>query len=206
MSGGFYFVGNNLCLDFVNTEVVEGSDRKDLLEGFEGLVIWSVEVGTIDAAQGKEMMQGWSNKPDADAVIARAREFRDSLRHMAERISQGKLSPQPTIDSINNLLSKQTTHAQVVRVRGGYERRLRIDFAEPLHLLVPIAGAAVELLCDGDLSLVKRCENPACILYFYDTTKNHARRWCSMSGCGNRAKVAAHYQRKRVIGAAEQPT
>lgn len=30
----------------------------------------------------------------------------------------------------------------------------------------------------------------ACILFFYDTTKNYSRRWCSMSACGNRMKVA----------------
>jgi predicted RNA-binding Zn ribbon-like protein len=34
-------------------------------------------------------------------------------------------------------------------------------------------------------------------LYFYDTTKNHTRRWCSMTGCGNRAKAAAFYERKK---------
>jgi len=44
---------------------------------------------------------------------------------------------------------------------------------------------------------VKACQNPQCVLLFYDTTKNHARRWCSMAACGNRAKVAAHYQRAR---------
>jgi predicted RNA-binding Zn ribbon-like protein len=35
------------------------------------------------------------------------------------------------------------------------------------------------------------------VLFFYDTTKNHARRWCSMAFCGNRHKVAAHYRRLR---------
>ncbi|HNJ42487.1 MAG TPA: CGNR zinc finger domain-containing protein [Acidobacteriota bacterium] len=35
------------------------------------------------------------------------------------------------------------------------------------------------------------------MIYFYDTTKNHTWRWCSMSLCGNRAKAAAHYRRKR---------
>ncbi|MCI0410524.1 MAG: CGNR zinc finger domain-containing protein, partial [Acidobacteria bacterium] len=54
-----------------------------------------------------------------------------------------------------------------------------------------------DLLSEGDLTLVRKCENPACILYFHDTTKNHARRWCSMRACGNRAKVAAHYRRRR---------
>ena len=53
------------------------------------------------------------------------------------------------------------------------------------------------LLSEGDPALLRKCQNPRCILYFYDTTKNHRRRWCSMAGCGNRAKVAAFYQRNR---------
>ncbi|MEJ7713529.1 MAG: CGNR zinc finger domain-containing protein [Pyrinomonadaceae bacterium] len=130
---------------------------------------------------------------------------------MAKRLSQSKPSPQSTIDSINSLLSGQTIHTQVVRERSSssssgqqLQRRFHADFAEPLHLLVPVAAAAADLLCDGDLSLVKKCENSACILYFYDTTKNHARRWCSMSGCGNRAKVAAHYERTRIKAREEE--
>ena len=80
---------------------------------------------------------------------------------------------------------------------GGFEKRFQADFREPEQLLWPVAESASDLLCYADLTLVKKCENPACVLFFYDTTKNHSRRWCSMSGCGNRMKVAAHYQRLR---------
>ncbi len=57
--------------------------------------------------------------------------------------------------------------------------------------------SASALLCSQDLSLVRRCQNEACTLFFLDVTKNHTRRWCSMQSCGNRAKVAAHYQRNK---------
>ncbi|WP_244166242.1 CGNR zinc finger domain-containing protein [Micromonospora saelicesensis] len=33
---------------------------------------------------------------------------------------------------------------------------------------------------------------------FYDTSRNGTRRWCSMDGCGARAKAARHCQRQRV--------
>jgi predicted RNA-binding Zn ribbon-like protein len=65
-------------------------------------------------------------------------------------------------------------------------------------LLVPIAEAAADLLCAGNFEYLRKCENPACVLLFYDTTKNHRRRWCSMAACGNRAKVAQFYQRQRL--------
>jgi predicted RNA-binding Zn ribbon-like protein len=65
------------------------------------------------------------------------------------------------------------------------------------QVLVPIAESAAWLLEHGDPSLVRRCEGPACVLLFYDTTRNRSRRWCSMEGCGSRAKAAAYYRRTR---------
>jgi predicted RNA-binding Zn ribbon-like protein len=74
-----------------------------------------------------------------------------------------------------------------------------------MHLLVPIAESAAGLLTADDLTLVRKCQNPQCILYFYDTTRNHARRWCSIAVCGNRAKVATHYRRRRQGPQDDQP-
>jgi predicted RNA-binding Zn ribbon-like protein len=37
--------------------------------------------------------------------------------------------------------------------------------------------------------------NHDCILFFYDTLRSGRRQWCSMAGCGNRAKARRHYAR-----------
>jgi predicted RNA-binding Zn ribbon-like protein len=101
------------------------------------------------------------------------------------------------LDTINELLRKRDGNLEIRRTSSGYQMEFRAKYTEPEHLLGPIAESAARLLSDGDLSLVKKCQNPDCVLYFYDTTKNHGRRWCSMTACGNRAKVAAHYERAR---------
>jgi len=44
---------------------------------------------------------------------------------------------------------------------------------------------------------VKNCEGPTCTMLFLDTTKGHARRWCTMAVCGNRAKQASHRARAK---------
>src|SRR2546422_11122302 len=106
----------------------------------------------------------------------------------------------PSVDALGRITAVLRLHAvdvALVRTRNGFERRRLFQPREPIHLLVPVAESASELLCHGDLALVLKCENPRCILYFYDTTKNHARRWCSMTVCGNRMKVPAHYRRRR---------
>jgi predicted RNA-binding Zn ribbon-like protein len=74
----------------------------------------------------------------------------------------------------------------------------------PKALLVPIAEAMGDLVCQKDFTLVRRCEGPTCTLWFLDVSKGDARRWCSMAVCGNRAKATAHRARARQ-GSADQP-
>ncbi|MEW1641711.1 CGNR zinc finger domain-containing protein [Streptomyces sp. NPDC091219] len=42
---------------------------------------------------------------------------------------------------------------------------------------------------------IRRCAHEACVLRFFDTSRNGTRRWCSMAACGNRAKASRHYAR-----------
>ena len=100
------------------------------------------------------------------------------------------------IEAINLIMKEETGYAEVVRKEDGFEKRFRADFSDPGRLLAPIAEAAADLLCYGNLAYLKKCEGADCVLHFYDTTKNHSRRWCSMAACGNRAKTAAFYQRQ----------
>ncbi|WP_328594241.1 CGNR zinc finger domain-containing protein [Actinomadura macrotermitis] len=57
------------------------------------------------------------------------------------------------------------------------------------------ARAFAELVRDAPPGRIRDCEAPDCILWFLDVSRNGRRRWCSMSGCGNRAKARAHYAR-----------
>jgi predicted RNA-binding Zn ribbon-like protein len=193
----FLFVGNYLCLDFINTESVDAGQSVDLLSSFESLLAWLIQSRTLDRQQAEKMLEDWKSRPEADSTLRDAKQLRASLRAMAERLAKGKTIPQSTVKAINECLGYQTGHAELKRVRSGFEKRFRAEFREPAQLLWPVAESACDLLCYADVTLVKKCENPVCVLFFYDTTKNHSRRWCSMNVCGNRMKVAAHYQRLR---------
>lgn len=193
----FYFVGSYLCLDFINTQVVESGHPVDLLTTFPDLMAWLVEAQVLDSRRAKEMLKNWSGKADANKIVEQARELREILRGTIERIADGHAAKQSALDAINELLRRQVWFTELVRVKDSYEKHVHASFAEPIQLLVPVAESASDLLSEGDLLLLRKCENPECILYFYDTTKNHQRRWCSMSACGNRAKAAAFYQRRR---------
>jgi len=79
----------------------------------------------------------------------------------------------------------------------GFERRFEPDLREPGQML---GESAASLLCDGDFSRVKECSNSGCGAFFYDTSKNRGRRWCTTTGCGNRMRVVAFYERQRRDG------
>lgn len=64
-------------------------------------------------------------------------------------------------------------------------------------LLVTLAREAVQLFGSDAAKLIRQCESPTCTLYFVDNSRRGDRRWCSMSGCGNKAKVREFRRRKR---------
>jgi predicted RNA-binding Zn ribbon-like protein len=195
----FIWIGNHPCLDFINTQPMGKNNQPvDRLEDFPDLTAWLVEAQILDTALAKDVIKRGDDPSEAQQVLEQARTFRDLLREAIERIRKRKPIPQSTLDEINKWLATHTGYSELVRTRNGFTERFRLEMTEPIHLISPIAKTASDLLCHTEFSLIKRCENSACVLYFYDTTKNHKRRWCSMRICGNRMKVAAFYERRRL--------
>ena len=192
----FLFVGNHPCLDFINTELIVEGHRTDLLEECADVIEWLIRAKLLGANEGKGIAARLG-QAEGVGLLSEAKAFRVVLREMAEQIVARKPVPRSVIETINRLLSKRPGYPQLLRTAGRVERHFYSSTQGPSQFLALLAEAASDLLCTKDLSLVKKCRNQACILFFYDTTKNHARQWCSMSICGNRMKVAAHYRRQR---------
>lgn len=193
----FLFVGNQRCLDFINTSFVVNGDPVDALAIFSDLVTWLVQIELLSEEEGKKIERRWGQQGEGTETLEQARAFRVTLREMVARIAAGRPVPQAAIEAINDMLRYRVGYPQLTRRNGRFERSYLADSQEANQLLGLLAEAATNLLCACDLSLVKKCQNLACVLFFYDTTKNHARHWCSMTLCGNRSKVAAHYRRHR---------
>ena len=194
----FLFVGNQRCLDFINTSFVVNGQPVDLLATFSDLVTWLVQVELLSEEEGKKIERRWGRQVEGAETLQQARAFRATLREMVERMAIGRPVPQAAVEAINGMLRYRIGYPQVIRRNGKFERGYLADSQEATQLLGLLAEAAANLLCTCDLSLIKKCQNPLCVLFFYDTTKNHARHWCSMTLCGNRSKVAAHYRRHRM--------
>lgn len=196
MASDFPLVGNLLWLDFVNTEPERDGERVDLLPGFGDLIAWLQAAAGLPADEARQAAR-WEGRAEGQAVLREALALRAALRDEAERLAEGKSVGQRTVSAINRVLASRPAYRELVREGKRWIARERSLSSSRHHLLVPIAESAAWLLEHGDPSLVRRCEGSSCVLFFYDTTRNRSRRWCSMEGCGSRAKAAAYYRRTR---------
>jgi predicted RNA-binding Zn ribbon-like protein len=191
----FPLVGNLLWLDFVNTEPVRDGRRVDLLQDVSDLTAF-LRAASPDTVEEHQRLRS----ADGRALFREALTLRAALRAGAERLAEGRQVGEETVAGVNRVLAWRPAYRELVREGKGWVSAARPVNSSARHLLVPIAESAAWMLEHGDPSLVRRCGGSSCVLLFYDTTRNRSRRWCSMEGCGSRAKAAAYYRRTRAGG------
>ena len=195
-----FFVGNHLALDFLNTIATPQGAVIDWLCDGQDLVGWLEDARVIDPVTAARI-RTW-RRDALDEVARKAREFRNWLRtFVTARKGKPLRAAAGTIGPLNDLLARDKSfpHVEVVgrNTEAGHPlvlRRVR-RWESPEELIDPLVDAAADLICNHDFRLIRSCEGSACCLMFLDRTKGHARRWCSMAVCGNRAKVEAHRTR-----------
>jgi predicted RNA-binding Zn ribbon-like protein len=195
------FVGEHLALDFLNTTAAPRGQLIDWLADGDDLVSWLEEARAIEPAAAARMRGVGREK--LDEAARQARKFRHWLRgFVSARMGKPLRATPAAVAPLNAILARNNSIQRVEAVRhsaaDGHPLRLRRirPFENPADLLDPIAEAAADLICNQDFQLVRACEGSGCILLFLDRTKAHARRWCNMAVCGNRAKAAAHRARR----------
>ncbi len=191
----FLFVANDPSLDFVNTEVILAGVRTDLLQSFGDLTQWFEQANLASAAEMQRLAKIWADTSDAKAALQAARTLRSVLRNAMERVAGTGRIPGDLANVLTKELQQPRLATDVVHSQGRLKTKPHWVLGKPRDLVVPVAHYAASFFATADYSAVRKCENPECILFFYDTSKNHSRRWCSMELCGNRAKAAAFRER-----------
>jgi predicted RNA-binding Zn ribbon-like protein len=205
-----FFIGDDLALDFLNSVAAPwGRDIEWLANGGD-LVAWLEQVHAIPANASARFRANTGMRA-LDAVASQARDLREWFRSFVHEHAGKPLKPAALRDlaPLNRLLEQDEAFRQIAIAPprdteerdGDGHRALRWQsgrrWRSPKALLLPIAEAMGDLVCQKDFTLVRRCEGPTCTLWFHDVSKGHARRWCSMAVCGNRAKATAHRARTR---------
>jgi predicted RNA-binding Zn ribbon-like protein len=201
------FLADARGLDFLNSIATPMDVPVDWISNGTDFLAWldqsrlvpkSVITAMADTASPREL----------DAVAAQARTLREWFRSFVKKHKGKPLKRSALADlaPLNQLLSRDQEYGQIVaRERGsdgdafhsGLTLEIDRNWLSPDMLLLPIARAIADTISADDFTHVKACEGAACTLHFVDRTRGRARRWCSMSICGNRAKQAAHRERAR---------
>ncbi len=198
-AGRLKLIGGRLCLDFANTADWHASDHpEELLTSYAELVAWSLHTGSISEAEAEPLLAEAARRPDeAAAALEAAIAWREAFYRILLATLAGSAPHPDDLDSFNAARADMLAHSEIAATAGGFAWRWMVGEHNLRWLLWPVMRSAQDLLLSPDLRLVKECPGPDCGWLFLDTSKNRTRRWCTMDGCGNRAKARRSYQRKR---------
>jgi predicted RNA-binding Zn ribbon-like protein len=197
------FIADALALDFLNSVATPADEPVDWIDDGEGLLAW-LEQARLVPPSVLDWLRAQATPGELDRVAAQARSLREWFRGF---VVQRKGRPLTAGDfdelkPLNQLLERDAGFSQIVMHKAGrhvdMELRAVRRWRSPESLLLPIGEALAKFVCEEDFSNVKACEGAPCTLMFADHTRGRARRWCSMSICGNRAKQAAHRHRQKL--------
>lgn len=199
----FEFIGGQACLDFANTVGgLRGGLAQEFLSSYADLVAWGHQANVLTHAQAVELLQEAFRAPEeAAAVLERAYTLREAIYGIFSAISAGAQPATADLQALNTELERAMAGAQIIATTDGFGWTWRIHARALDQMLGPIARSAAALLTSAQYKLVRQCASSTCGWLFVDTTKNHRRQWCTMTGCGNKARVRRHRQRRLVGGA-----
>jgi predicted RNA-binding Zn ribbon-like protein len=193
----FDLSGGHLALDFANSVSRRDSPerRVDHITSYEALVSFGLQSKLINSQQAEALQaEAQRNHRCATQALRKAVVLREAMFRSFMRVSEGAPASAEDIGMIEKSALEALRHRRIVRVNGTYAWNWDLESSLE-SLLWPIAQAAADLLISKDLAKVRECEADDCEWLFLDTSRNHSRRWCDMTSCGNREKARRHYRR-----------
>jgi predicted RNA-binding Zn ribbon-like protein len=194
----FNFSGGRLCLDFANTLGGEIDARREDLETYDDLVTWSRQAGVLDGQDAAGLRRAARERPPAaEAALADARNLRARIARVVSAHARGEAVDGGDLAALGDALLPLLSRSRLVAADGGFAWAWAGPGDALERPLWAVARSVVDLLTSPDLATVRECSSPSCSWLFVDTTRNHSRRWCDMSACGNREKARRHYKRSK---------
>lgn len=197
-------LGGRLCLDFANTVEWHASDHpQEWLASYSDLVLWGQHAGILTKRKAQQLFQQASDHAaGAAAVLEQAITLREAIYGIFAAVAHGRQPKAADLAALNEALPAALAQSRIVSTAEGFAWEWAGNEDALARLLWPLVRSAAELLTSRELHRVGQCaDDRGCGWLFLDTSRNHARRWCDMKDCGNRAKVREHYKRKRTANA-----
>jgi len=197
----FQLVGGHLALDFINTVDwrTDAVHRRDLLDGFDDLLAWATAAGSLAPADRRTLVRAARrDRTRAQRTLTRARRLREVLARLLAPGAGAARTRARDLRTLNVFLGTALRHrrldAHAASFAWGWSAAANDVFDA---VWWPIALAGAELAASEDRHRIGVCSGEGCGWLFLDVSRNRRRRWCTMQGCGNRAKARRFYARAR---------
>jgi predicted RNA-binding Zn ribbon-like protein len=188
------FIGGRLALDFVNSVPLNAELSWDqLIEFLESARIVTPERG------GELLALNRSDPQAVELLLRKAERLAGALRLAFDAVLRKQRVLREWIEPVNEILRITEGHDELVYTDNDWEIQFVASESGLEWLLAAVARSAAEIIAEGPRARLRLCANPRCGLFFYDTSRTHRRRWCSMTVCGNRHKVAAFARRQASV-------
>ena len=178
---------------------------RDTATGVLGLV--QSYVNTVDLQDGPEeltdpsTLQAWlvaqglmePGQPASEADVKDAIAVREAIRGLIAANSGGKVYP------LDVAILNEAATASRLRARFGADGRSRLEPEADgvAGAMGRIVAAVFAAMADEDWSRLKLCGSTTCRWAFFDMSRNHSSRWCTMASCGNRQKARRFRERAK---------
>ncbi|MET8574996.1 CGNR zinc finger domain-containing protein [Streptomyces sp. NPDC005012] len=200
--------GEPLAVDLLNTRWIDADGPHDLLDTLAGTAVWLSGVRTHRLLATATAANTGADTATATATVVRTgavagaafepdgttRARLLTARAALDLAVADPEHPSPeAVEALNAVLAHGRLRPSLTP--SGPDTSVEVDEASWLPAWAAAADWLDLLAARPDR--IRACANPACVLHFFDVSKNGTRRWCSMAGCGNRAKAQRHYARSR---------
>jgi predicted RNA-binding Zn ribbon-like protein len=178
---------------------------RETASGALGLV--QAFVNTVDFQDGPELLtdsntlKGWlvarGLMGDSSSVTAtdlrHAIALREAIRGVIGGNSGFPIYP-VDIATLNGAAA-----ASGLRMRFGTDGRPRLEpeVTGTVGALGRVVATLYSAMADQSWTRLKLCGSAPCRWAFYDRSKNHSSRWCTMASCGNRQKARRFRSRSK---------
>tara|TARA_R110002072_G_scaffold39058_1_gene112593 strand:+ start:830 stop:1471 length:642 start_codon:yes stop_codon:yes gene_type:complete len=197
---GFYTLGGRLAIDFANSYKRIGRDREGIAS-FDDLLTFMKSHHLLHEDEASDLhMFHFQNPARCQNVVETLLALRQSFRSILTDLSQGWPLNPDFMEVVNGQLQSFKSFHRIEPGEEGMELKTVIDEAGPEKLMFPILHDIAAFLTSDHVEKTRGCASEDCNLYFINTSRNGRRRWCSMSTCGNRAKVNAYLKRQEEEG------
>jgi predicted RNA-binding Zn ribbon-like protein len=206
-------VGGHRAIDLVNTVEprLPVAGQHDHLVSTGDLLLWAQRAALIDSSEARAVAGAWRGMPAAaSATLTSVTQIRDALSTTLSVVidpAAARAAAEPALEYLSlRWAAAVARSALVLDTQGAAGARLMVGSSPTLLIADRAIEAAVELLCEVDLTHLGICppEQHGCGWLFLDHSRNSSRRWCTMEGCGTYAKARRLTDRRRAARATSE--